>query len=115
MNWVEMIGIVFGTGGVIAGIVQLFRARAEKDSIVISNLSSVIEEIRKTHLEFKKETDERFRDLNSKVARMERRDVIHVRTINTAYRCQLPKEPEGCPVIACILKHKEEMDKTEQL
>ena len=109
----QIILAIVGTGGFVGGIYTLYTMRPKKESEIINNLKSVIDEIRNNHDQYREENNKKMQKLEERVGRMEKRDMLQKRAINLAYRCRHPQQLEECPVIASILENKEELDNTE--
>lgn len=124
MTWYEaLIGIlgVFGTLGGITGAISLYHAKSNKDTIDISNLSSIIEEerkerqfLREEYEEYKKQVDERIAMFKNEFAKMQKendrfREESRQRlsAIYRAYKCKFPEKVEDCPVLKSFKELKE--------
>lgn len=96
MAWYEIIAVLAGAAG---GIYTLLTIRQKKEGMVIDNLKRIIDEIRLTHEQYKAETNEKLKDLATKMDRYERKDQLQMLCINKAYRCKLAKDENVCPVV----------------
>lgn len=99
MEWYQVAVLLLGSGGVVTGIYKLLTMKQDKESLIIQNLSKIIDEVRENHEQYKKETDEKIDKLNMKIERMEIKDAFQMRAINKAYRCKLSKCDADCPVL----------------
>lgn len=118
MDWMQLINIVLSGGAITAWAtvgLSFYKAKPEKDSLVIDNLSKVITEVRKNSEVYRKETEkykietsETIKNLEEKIHVLEIKDEIKDRAIAYGYRCKLPKENDTCPVV-------EFMDKAEEI
>lgn len=99
MEWYNVVVALLGGSGVVGGVIALFTMKQKKEGLVIDNLSRVIDELRNTHEQFKKETDEKFIKMECKIEKMEQKDRFQLFCINKAFRCKLPKDNEACPVV----------------
>lgn len=117
MAWYEIvIALVAGFGG-ISGFISLYTAKVKRDGLMTDNMKKIVDEaqeerdsLRKMHNEYVADTDKRMKGLEEKVDKLEKRDVIHQRTINAAWRCRFPEKIEDCPVLKTLNK---ECDKNE--
>jgi hypothetical protein len=106
MDWFNLISILLGGGGIVSGILALYNAKSNRDTVDISNFHSLIEEERKEReiirhefLEYKREVNQRvaqFKDeFNAKCEENSRMQTA----IYQAYRCRWPDDIGDCPVI----------------
>lgn len=108
---VTILGALGGLGGISAFIKAFFFVRQDGDSKTISNLVSIIDEMRKNHNDlndefkaYKKEINERVAFFKEKFDEIEKeRDNFKLATME-ANRCKLPAKIEDCPVVK-FLKH----------
>lgn len=102
MAWYEVMGYLLGGSGIVGGIYSIFTMRVKKEGMVIENLKQVIDEVKEHHIEYKKETDEKFDKIEKKVAKMELKDELQTAAINKGYRCPFPPRDKNCPVTEII-------------
>lgn len=108
---VTILGALGGLGGISAFIKSFFFVKQDGDSKTISNLVSIIEEMRKNHNDlndefksYKKEINERVAFFKEKFDEIEKeRDNFKLATME-ANRCKLPAKIEDCPVVQ-FLQH----------
>lgn len=107
MEWINVvISILAGVGGV-SGLIALYNAKSNKDTIDISNFHSLIEEERTERTNLRKEFDEyklevhtRVDAVKKEIADMRMENQKMVASIYSAYRCHLPANVEtDCPVL----------------
>ena len=112
MNWLEIVGAIGGTAGIVALIkagIDIYNARPNRDKLELDVLNSVIERLDK-ELARKEEEFSRYKqDVSDRVTEVkqevlaERRENANFRmAIYQAYRCKLPQTPSDCPVIAAF-------------
>ena len=117
MAWYEIaIALVAGFGG-ISGFISLYTAKVKRDGLMTDNMKKIVDEaqeerdsLRKMHNEYVADSDKRIKELEVKVNKLEQRDAIKLRAINSAYRCKLPTAIKDCPVLKTL---NEECDKNE--
>lgn len=113
MEWYNIvIGIVAAIGGV-GGIIAIYKARPEKEGIIVKNMREMLDEahklyeemksernaVRKEFDEYKVETDKRFEKVEDKLDRTEDTVTKLEGVINRGYGCRYPENPSDCPVI----------------
>lgn len=113
MEWYNVvIGIIAAIGGV-GGIIAIYKARPEKDGIVVKNMREMLDEahrlydemkserneVRKEFDEYKDKTDRRFDNLETKLDKTEGTVTVLEGVINRGYGCRYPDNPSECPVI----------------
>lgn len=81
------------------------------------NMKKIVDEaqeerdsLRKMHNEYVEYSDHRMKELETKVDKLEKREAIHLRIENSAYRCKLPSSINDCPVLKTL---NEECEKNE--
>lgn len=109
MEWYNILILILGGVGGTGGIISLYTAKAKKDSMEIDNFKKLFDEaqeerenIRKQHLDYMKQTDEKILKLEQKIDFSDKRNAIKMRAINSAYRCKLPENTEDCPVLKTL-------------
>lgn len=118
MNWYEIVAMLLG-GGVVSGIVTLYNARSNKDTIDIGNLRALIDEERKErqmmakeHQDYRDLVEQKVEQVRARVERLEADNQRMTRAIYMAYRCRFPERDADCPVIkayeACAACEKKE-------
>lgn len=113
MEWYNIvIGIVAAIGGV-GGIIAIYKARPEKEGIVVKNMREMLDEahrlydemkserneVRKEFDDYKDKTDKRFEKLENKQEKTEETVTQLEGVINRGYGCRYPDNPSDCPVI----------------
>lgn len=113
MEWYNVvIGIIAAIGGV-GGIITIYKARPEKEGIVVKNMREMLDEahrlydemkserneVRKEFDEYKDKTDRRFDNLETKLDKTEGTVTVLEGVINRGYGCRYPDNPSECPVI----------------
>lgn len=109
MDLFSILTIVFGGGGIIAGGISIYTAKAKKSTIEIENFKKLFDEaqeerenIRQQHQDYMKQTDAKIERLEKKIDYSDKRNAIKMRAINSAYRCKLPEKTEDCPVLKTL-------------
>lgn len=127
MTWYEIIVGLIGVIGGSSGVISLYNAKANKQTIDIGNMSSMLDEahkmfdemkedrdgIKQQFDEYKKETMTYVADFKARFAKLETRldsaegDVLNLkRSIYQGYRCKYPEKIEDCPVLKEYEKFK---------
>lgn len=110
MAWYEVIGILLGAfggiSGIVGGVVTMYNAKSNKDTIDISNFHSLIEEERserkllaKEYHDYKKVVDEKVAEVKRNFEALKDENQRMLKSIYQAYRCKLPPKMSDCPVI----------------
>lgn len=113
MEWYEVLVGVVGILGGGAGLIAIYHARSNKDTIDIGNMQEMLNEAHKMFDELKKEkndqllefqtykeeTETRIGKLEERVSRSEERSRNMNIAILKGYRCHFPQTSEDCPVI----------------
>lgn len=127
MTWYEIIVGLIGVIGGSSGIISLYNAKANKQTIDIGNMSSMLDEahkmfdemkedrdgIKQQFDEYKKEAMTYVADFKARFAKLEKRldsaegNVLNLkRSIYQGYRCKYPEKIEDCPVLKEYEKFK---------
>ena len=111
MVWYEILGIVLGALGGTGGIISIYKAKSQKNTIDISNFHSLIEEerterdlIRQEFREYKEEVEHKVTEVKKAFAKLEADNTKLTTAILRAYRCKYPEKAEDCPVIKAYQK-----------
>lgn len=121
---ISILTIVFGGGGLITGIISLYHAKSQKNTMDAETFKKFFdeseerykgefgrysqelerakkerEEARESSHKYRFETDKKIDDLNNKIDNMQKRNNAKIRAINSAYRCSLPTDVRDCPVL----------------
>ena len=123
MEWYNVVLLLLGgVGGIggIGGFIALYKAKSEKTSIDIQNLSQMLDEARKMYntmceekeqvkadfntykkdnMQYISEFKERFSKLEKRVDKAEDAVFRLKGAIYRGYRCKFPENIEDCPVI----------------
>ena len=106
MEWYNILTIVLGAFGGVSGIISIYNAKSNKDTIDITNLSNMLDEARKErdimkqeHAEMKKDMEQHLDSLKEELANIEERERKHLASIYRAYRCPLYDRQDQCPVL----------------
>ena len=106
MEWYNILVLILGGFGGISGVISLYHAKSNKDTIDIKNLHSIIEEERKEREDLAKEYYQYRHFVDQKVASVKRdfeelkaENKKMIKSIYQAYRCTFPEKMHDCPVI----------------
>lgn len=106
MAWYEIVTLLLGAFGGVSGIISIYNAKSNKDTIDITNLSNMLDEARKErdimkqeHAEMKKDMQEHLDSLKEELLNIEERERKHLASIYRAYRCPLYDRQDQCPVL----------------
>ena len=113
MEWYNILTLVLGGIGGTAGIVGLYKAKAEKTSIDIDNMQNMLDEARKMYnlareetqelkqefRDYKKENSEYVREFKHRFAKVELELENTKTAVNQSYRCPFPPKQDDCPVL----------------
>lgn len=120
MVWYEIVALLVGALGGTAGLIGLYKAKAEKTGIDISNMQEMLNEahkmfdsaceekeaIQKEFSDYKSENMKYIGEFKARFAKVEERldkaeeSVLNLKgAIYQGYRCKYPKNIEECPVI----------------
>lgn len=120
MEWYNILVLILGAVGGVGGLVGLYKAKAEKTGIDITNMKEMLEEAHKMYDEMKEEKElinKEFHDykeenmkyigeFKDRFAQVERRldktenIVLQLKgAVYQGYRCKYPQNIEDCPVI----------------
>lgn len=112
MEWYNIVVLILGGVGSIGGVaggISIYNARSNKQTIDISNLTSIIEEERKERAalrqeydDYKESVDERIRMFKVEFDKMKKNNLRYLKAVYQAYRCKFPQNVCDCPVIKAI-------------
>lgn len=112
MEWYNILLLIFGGVGGTSGVISWYNAKSNKQSIDISNLSSIIQEerqerqaLRQEYDEYKESVDERIRMFKNEFEKIKQSNHKYILSIYEAYRCTFPNKICDCPVIRTINKY----------
>ena len=130
MSWLEIVGAVGGSAGVVALIkagIDIYNARSNRTSVDVQNLKEMLDEAHKMFdeatervdkLEAKMDADreksreyieslrDRIQHLESADRNKEQRLNVLEKVVNVAWRCKYPENVDDCPVIQEYEKRK---------
>lgn len=110
MEWYNILVLILGgfggISGIVGGVVTMYNAKSNKDTIDISNFHSLIEDERtertllaKEYHDYKKVVDIRVAEVKKEFELLKEENQKMLRSIYQAYRCKLPPKISDCPVI----------------
>lgn len=120
MEWYNILAIVVGAFGGTAGLISLYKAKPEKTSIEVKNMTEMLDEAHKMfntmkeekeaeHKEFEEykknnmayvaEFKERFQKVEDRLDKAEQFVFTLKSAIYRGYRCPYPPKVEDCPII----------------
>ena len=106
MEWYNILVLLLGGFGGISGVISLYHAKSNKDTIDIKNLHSIIEEERKEREDLSKEyyqyrqlVDQKVASVKKDFEELKAENKKMIKAIYQAYRCTLPEKLHDCPVI----------------
>lgn len=116
MNWLETLGAIGGTAGVVALIkvgVDIYMAKSGKTKVDVGNMKEMLEEAHKMYDtinerynnsekkfdEYKQEVEEREERRDKKIGELINKFNKLERTVTQAYRCKYPENIQDCPVV----------------
>lgn len=98
MDWSNLLMLIFGGGGALAGLATWSKARPEKISYEIKNMREIIEELKTNRIEDKKEAAEDKAKLEKRLSQMEERNNILEKSIQQFIKCRYLPADGICPV-----------------
>ena len=116
MNWLETLGAIGGTAGLVALIkvgVDIYMARSGKTKVDVSNMNEMLDAAHKMYDEANARYDKLVAKFDEYEAEVERREEKYdakidslvkkfnklERTVTQAYRCKFPTNILECPVV----------------
>ena len=106
MEWYNILVLLLGGFGGISGVISLYHAKSNKDTIDIKNLHSIIEEERKERENLSKEyyqyrqfVDKKVESVKKDFEELNAENKKMIKAIYQAYRCTFPEKMHDCPVI----------------
>ena len=120
MEWYNILAIVVGAFGGTAGLISLYKAKPERTSIEVKNMTEMLDEAHKMfntmkeekeaeHKEFDEykknnmayvaEFKERFQKVEDRLDKAEQFVFTLKSAIYRGYRCPYPPSVEDCPII----------------
>lgn len=126
MDWVTLLITILGALGGLGGIISMYHAKSNKDTIDISNFHSLLEEerrerelLKQDYNEYKESVNTRVNEVKKEVMALKELNEIMRSSISSAYRCTFPDDVESeCPVLVqyqkrcetCRYQNKEERE-----
>lgn len=128
MEWYNILVLVLGAAGGLTGVVSIYTAKSNKQTIDISNMERMLESARvereemkqerellkKDHQEYVKQVDERILMFKKEFATMKQENLALqedvrncINSIYQAYKCPYPEKIEDCPVMHSYLEKQE--------
>ena len=106
MEWYNILVLILGGFGGISGVISLYHAKSNKDTIDIKNLHSIIEDERterealtNEYHQYRKFVDEKVASVKKDFEELKAENKKMIKAIYQAYRCKLPEKMHDCPVI----------------
>ena len=114
MEWYNVIVVILGALGGIGGVISLYHAKSNKDTIDISNFHSLIEEERserknliEEYHSYKNLVDKKVSSVKEEFESLKQENQRMLKSIYQAYRCKLPEKLHECPVIKAFEEGRE--------
>lgn len=128
MEWYNILSIVIGALGGTAGVVGLYKAKAEKTTIDVSNMQTMLDsahemydaarnetkELREEFSAYKKENMGYIAEFKERFAKVEGRLEKTEEAVLQGYRCPFPPKVADCPVLQAHNKNKEACKECEE-
>lgn len=109
----KILGFVGGTSGLIA----LYNAKVNKNTIEIENFKRLFDEaqeerhnMRELYNAYEKKTDSKIKELEDKISFFEKKNTAMSRAINSAFRCKFADKINECPVLKTLDSQTEKTD-----
>lgn len=113
MEWYNILALIVGALGGVGGLISIYKARPEKESIVVKNMKEMLDEAHKLFDGIKKERDSIIAEFDSYKKETDAKFVSFEKRLNDAenetlglravilrgYACKYPDNPELCPVL----------------
>ena len=116
MNWLEIVGAIGGSAGIVALIkvgVDVYMAKSGKTKVDVANMKEMLEEAHKMYDtaterynkivtafdEYKEEVNKREEKRDKKIGEVLKTVNKLERTVTQAYRCKYPENIQDCPVV----------------
>lgn len=110
MEWYNIIVLLLGTVGGVGGLISLYHAKSNKDTIDISNFQRLIEEereerrlLKEEYKEYKDTVERKVEKVKADVEKMQKDNKKMITSIFQAYKCKLPEKIQDCPVVKFFL------------
>jgi negative regulator of genetic competence, sporulation and motility len=116
MSWLETLGAIGGTAGLVALIkvgVDIYMAKSGKTKVDVANMKEMLDEAHKMYdtinerynnsekkfEEYKEEVEAREERRDNKIGELIKKFNKLERTVTQAYRCKYPENIQDCPVV----------------
>lgn len=120
MEWYNILAIVLGAFGGVGGLITLYKAKPEKTSIEVKNMTEMLdeahrmfntmkeekeaehkefEEYKKNNMAYVAEFKERFQKVEDRLDKAEQFVFTLKSAIYRGYRCPYPPKVEDCPIL----------------
>ena len=109
MDWISILGIVFGSGGFVTAFVSLMKARSTVKNEEVSRLLTTIEGLQKRcdtldkdFTEYKAAAEKMIAENRERNRLLDKRIDIMTKALNSAWRCQKVQNPMDCIALATL-------------
>jgi esterase/lipase len=120
MTWHEILVMIFGGGGILTGLIALYKVKSEKTGIDINNMKEMLDEAhkmfnaiceekervqedfdnyKKDNMKYIAEFKERFANVEARLDKAEQEVFGLQSAVYQGYRCKFPANIEDCPVL----------------
>ena len=106
MEWYNIIVLLLGTVGGVGGLISVYHAKSNKDTIDISNFQRLIEEereerrlLKEEYRGYKETVERKVEKVKADVEKMQRDNQSMITSIYQAYKCKFPQKLHDCPVV----------------
>lgn len=106
MEWYNIIVLLLGTVGGVGGLISVYHAKSNKDTIDISNFQRLIEEereerrlLKEEYRGYKETVERKVGKVKADVEKMQRDNQSMITSIYQAYKCKFPQKLHDCPVV----------------
>ena len=116
MNWIEILGTIGGSAGLVALIkvgIDLYNAKSGKTKVDVANMQEMLKEAHKMYDEatnrynnivtrfdtYKEEIEKKEEKRDAKISELINKFNKLERTVTQAYRCKYPENIQDCPVV----------------
>lgn len=113
MEWYNILVIILGGFGGISGLISLYHAKSNKDTIDIKNLHNIIEDERKErealaneYYRYRQFVDQKVASVKKDFEELKAENKRMIKSIYQAYRCKYPENIHDCPVVKTFEENK---------
>ena len=106
MEWYNIIVLLLSTVGGVGGLISMYHAKSNKDTIDISNFQRLIEEereerrlLKEEYRGYKETVERKVEKVKADVEKMQRDNQSMITSIYQAYKCKFPQKLHDCPVV----------------